>query len=244
MGMEDLKEALEDLVEDIRDRDEDEGEDEGENEAKKKSLLAILLSWGKVGKIILAIIALLVVIAVLCIVIFAPSGKTTYSAVSSLKEVFEISEFSTAEYTYNSIVRVKIDPEKPEDEKNIKYYVQYNGTVWAGFDFKKVEVIEKDNTITVVVPRVEIQRVTVDPVLEYIFTKEKYNTETTYVEATAACNEHLKEAAAKNVTFNKMVIEGAVDTVKALTKPFESALEEGQTLQVVYADDYVPEVEE
>lgn len=181
---------------------------------------------------------LLLIIAIVCIVIFAPSGETSFSAETSLKEVFESSELSTSEYTYNSIAKVKIDSKKSAKEDNIKYYASYKGTVKSGFDFKKIDVVEKGNEIIVIIPKIEIQSVDINENLDYIFTKQKYNTEKTYQEAYKACYKDLESKAKSNKTLQKKAIENAIETVTALTKPIQKQLENEKTIKVVYIDDY------
>lgn len=210
---------------------------------KKKSLVETLKNCGKKTKIALvAALSVLIAVAV-CVIIFAPSGKTTFSVKTSLKEVLESSELSTSEYTYNSIVKVKIDSKKPADEDNIKYHVAYKGTVKSGFDFKAIDIVETDKTITVIIPKIEIKNVNVNTDLEYIFTKQKYDTESTYGEAYNACCKDLENKAKNNKTLKQTAIDSAISTVTAITKPFEKQLENEKTIQVVYIDDYASEEE-
>lgn len=208
---------------------------------EKKDIVDPSKKKGK--KIKIAVFAAMGILALVitCIIVFAPSGKTTISVKTSLKEVLESSELSTSEYTYNSIAKVPIDSSKPTKEDNIKYQVAYNGTVKAGFDFKKIDIVEDDNSITVIIPKIEIQSVDVDTDLEYIFTKQKYDTENTYQEAYNACNKDLEEKAKTNKTLFSTAVDGAIDTLSAITKPFEKHLEDGKTIKIVYIDNYVSE---
>ena len=173
-----------------------------------------------------------VLVAVLCVVIllviFSGSGDVSISVETSLKEMITASQLRTAEYTYNSIADIK-------DGDTIKYHVSYKGTVSAGFDFEEVEVIRDGSTIRVIVPDVEILEVIVDPELDYIFIKEKYDTEKTYAEATSACKQDLLEKAQSNETLLKTARESAKDTLNALMKPFESQLKEGETFEIVFS---------
>ncbi len=184
--------------------------------------------------VIIAIIAVLVVVIGLGVV-FGPSGKTTFSVETALKEVLADSELLTAEYTYNSIARIKTK------ENEIKYQIAYKGEVKSGFDFEKIKVEEKENKYIIIIPKIEIKTTTVDPDLEYIFTKQKYDTENTYQEAFNACEKDLKRKAQENESLQNTAIESAVETVKAFAKPFEKNLEEGKTIEVVYVDDYSKE---
>jgi hypothetical protein len=168
-----------------------------------------------------------ILVAVLILVVSSGSGDVTISVETSLKEIITSSQLRTAEYTYNSIAEIK-------DGDTTKYHVAYKGTVSAGFDFEKVEIVHDGSVIRIVVPDVDILEVVVDPELEYIFIKKKYDTETTYAEATAACKQDLREKAETNETLLKTARESAKDTLMALIKPFESQLNEGESFEIVF----------
>ena len=78
-------------------------------------------------------------------------------------------------------------------------------------------------------------QITVDPDLDYIFIKKKYDTETTFAEATEACKEDLLEKAEENETLLNTARESAIDTLMALIKPFEKQLAEGESFEIVFA---------
>jgi predicted RND superfamily exporter protein len=168
-----------------------------------------------------------ILIVVVLLIVFSGSGDVTISVETSLKEMITSSQLRTAEYTYNSIAEVK-------DGDNTKYYVSYNGTVSAGFDFEKVQIVRDGKVIQIIVPDVQILEVIVDPELDYIFIKDKYDTEQTYAEATEACKEDLWVKAQTNETLLKTARESAEDTLEALIKPFESQLSEGESFEIVF----------
>lgn len=171
---------------------------------------------------------------VLCFVLgiaLSKEGKVTTIAESSLKETIELGELSTIEYTYNSTLTV-YDNDKNKTEK---YHVAYNGSVKAGFDFKQIKV--KNHTerkkIIITIPEIIITSVNVNPnSLDYIFLKDKYNEENTYQEAYKKCKADLKKKADKNSSLKKLARENAIETVKALLKPYEEQLEEGYSIEV------------
>ncbi len=210
---------------------------------EKKSLLEILGNCSKKVKATIYAALVIIVLVVICIVVFSPFGKTTISVETSLKEILESSDMSASKYTYNSIVKVPIDSTKPLEDDNIRYQVAYKGTVKSGFDFNKIDVVEKDDSIIVIIPKIEIQSVEVDTDLEYIFTKEKYDTENTYSEAFDICCKDLEDKAKVNKTLYNTAIKSSIETVTAITKPFEKQLEDGKTIQIVYIENYVPEAE-
>lgn len=165
---------------------------------------------------------------IILIAVFYGSGSISISVETSLRDIIAISQLHTAEYTYNSIAVV-------QDGNKIKYHVAYKGTVSAGFDFENVKVVRDGKTLKVIVPDVEIMEVIVDPELDYIFVKKKYDTEETYAEATAACKKDLRAKAEGNETLLKTARESAEATLNALIKPFESRLETGETVEIIFS---------
>ena len=186
--------------------------------AKKSSQTA---KWVLIGGIVA------IVIVVLLFVIFSGSGKTTISVETSLKEVIEVSQLNTAAYTYNSIVEVK-------DGDKTKYYVAYEGTVRTGVNFADVEIRRNGEAIQIVIPDVEISDAVEVDNMEYIFVKKKYDTETTFAEASKACKEDLRQKASANVTLRETARKSAEDTLMALVKPFEAQLNEGEFFEIVF----------
>jgi hypothetical protein len=172
-----------------------------------------------------AIVAILA--AVVLYLAFFASGKASFDYETTLKDVITASQLRTAEYTYNSIAEVK-------DGDTTKYYVAYQGTVYAGFDFEKVKIQKEENCIQIIVPDVQIQEVTVDADMDYIFTKDRYDTEQTYAEAAAVCKMDLREKAEQNEKLLKTARESAENTLKALIKPFESQLAEGEHFEIIF----------
>lgn len=192
-------------------------DNEEKNAKKINPLVKYLIIVG--AAVLLLIIALLV--------IFSGSGKVNIDIETSLKEVILASNFNTATYKYNSIVEVK-------DGEKTKYYVAYKGTVTAGFNFENVSIVREGNTIKIVVPDITIQSVTIDTDMEYIFVKEKYNKETTYAEAYAACEQDLTKKANENQTLLRTARQGAENVLLGLVKPFESQLADGETFEIVF----------
>lgn len=192
-----------------------------------KKLLECIEKLSKSTKRLIFSAILAIVLAVVLLIVFSGKSDPKISIETSLKEIITSSQLRTAEYTYNSIVEVK-------DGDKTKYYVSYKGTVSAGFDFENVEIVQEETKIYIVVPEIKILEVLVDPDLDYIFVKKKYDTETTYAEATEACKADLRAKAEVNETLKKTAEESAMDTLLALVKPFESQLEEGESFEVVF----------
>ena len=196
-----------------------------------KNLLESIKNMGKSTRYLIIAGVATLLIAILVFALFSPSGDTTFSAETSLKEVLEISDLSTAEYTYNSIVEVK------NDKDDTKYHVAYKGTVKVGINFENIQFDETEENITIIIPSVEIQDVSVNTDFDYIFTKDKYNNETIYAEAYNKCIEDLTKKAKNNETLLSTARDSAKDTVEALLRPFKSQLTDGQKFVVVFANE-------
>lgn len=136
---------------------------------------------------------------------------------SELLEVIKESELYTAEYPCNRYTEVF-------DEKgNRKYYVAYEGTVKAGFDVNDVTVKlnEDDLTIVIQLPEITVKSVKVDVgSLDFIFEKEKYDTETVSSEAYSKAVEDLTDKASKDEDILKTATENAKNVEKALVEPW------------------------
>ena len=151
---------------------------------------------------------------------FVEKKETTYSSMIVLEKVQSINELSTIDYMYNAIASVP-----DEDKKNDKYYIKYKGEVTAGIDLEKMTeksiIIDDENkTLTVLLPEVEIQDVEVNPEsLEFIFTKEKYDTEGIFDEAYNACKNNLKEQIKNDMELHEMARGNAETAVMALLSP-------------------------
>lgn len=151
-------------------------------------------------------------------VIIGTEGKVTTITKTSLQEIFEISELSTASYTYNAIATLYA-----EGETAVKYHVAYNGTVAAGIDFSKIDIKIDENTkkITVELPACEILETTVDfGSMEYIFIDKKSESETVSQEAYHACKADLEMRAAKDGRLITMAEKNAASAIEALVSPW------------------------
>ncbi len=154
--------------------------------------------------------------------IIGDEGKVTTISESSLKEILEISQMSTAEYTYNSIVQ------KFTEDNELAYSVCYNGIIKAGVDFSeiKLNIDNESRTINVTVPDAKITSVTVEAgKLEYIFADDKYNTETVSSEAYALAVNDLEQKASESQKILNPAKENAISTVKALLNPWSKEID-------------------
>lgn len=156
--------------------------------------------------------------------IWGEEGKVTTITETDIREVLEISELQTAEYIYNSIVTVYL-----EDSDKVKYYVAYNGTVHAGIDFSKIQISVNNNTkeVHIIIPEVYIQDTIVETEsLDFIFTKDKYDTASTHKEAYSICDKDLREKAESDKELLENAEKNVRNIVEGLLKPWIEELNE------------------
>lgn len=182
--------------------------------------------------IVVAILAIIVVI-IFCMktVVFRDKdGQVTTISESSLERIIEIGELSTVDYTYNAIAKVY-----DEEGTTVKYYVAYEGIVTAGIDFEKINinVDEEQKKVRIIIPDVEIHNVNVDMgTMEYIFTKNKYETETISQEAYKICKQDLQSRVKEERDLYGMAKENAIASVRALFLPWIEQMDKGYTVEV------------
>ena len=138
---------------------------------------------------------------------------------TNIRKVFDISGLQTADYIYNSVVRVYDD----KDDSKIKYYVSYEGTIKVGINFNdiKIEIDDDNKKIIFTIPKVEIQDTIVEAgTLDFIFEKEKYDTDETYNEAYQKCQNDLDQKAKSETDLLKTAQDNTEQVIKALTTPW------------------------
>lgn len=148
-------------------------------------------------------------------------GKVTTLTEINLQDIFEISELSTASYTYNAIASIYA-----EDEASVKYHVAYNGTVVAGIDFSDIKIATDDveKRVTIDLPECKIIETSVDyGTMEYIFIDKKAENETVSQEAYHACQKDLEKRAAADSHLLIMAKQNTESVVEALMSPWVKA---------------------
>lgn len=197
-------------------------EDQAKEETKKKKsckFKTIIKGFKTSTKIIISL-SLVIVVLVGGWMLMNTGEEGTLSTISksSLEKIIEINELSTVEYTYNATVT-----KTKEDSSDIMYHVAYEGTVTAGIDFHEItfDIDEDKKVITITIPEIEIHDVSVNMgTMEYIFTKDKYETETISHEAYKLCKADLKKRVEDEDLLKKTAKENAVSSVEALFKPW------------------------
>ena len=178
------------------------------------------------------VIVIVMIIAAIIVIKMKNSdaGKSTTVTKSSLEKVLEISDLSTLDYNYNSIVDVKDE----EGEKE-KYHVAYEGTVTVGVDMSKVQISVDENIkkITIKVPDPVVQNVNIDMgTLQFIFEKDKYETESVTIEAYNACVADLENKAKQEDSLMTIAKENAINGINALISPWIEQVEGKYTVEV------------
>lgn len=179
---------------------------------------------------ILGVIIIGAAVVILPKVLKPDGGKVTTITESTLEKVLEISDLSTLDYTYNSITNVM-----DEDGETVKYHVAYEGVVTAGIDFEQVDISvdEVMKKIVVTIPETEIQNIDINmSTMEFMFEKNKYETETVSQEAYKACCEDLERKATEESELLSMAKDNAVDAVTALIIPWVEQIDEEYTVEV------------
>ena len=198
-------------------------EKEEKEKRKKKSLLPYFIC--------VAIVAVAVI--VVCIMIESRKdrgGEVITISEATLKQVLNISELSTAEYTYNAVAEGY-----DESGETLRYHVAYEGTIKAGIkDFEKVRptVDEENKKIVIIIPDVEILECDVDPgTLAYIFTDDKFDTKEVPTEAYPLCIEDLQKEALEEPEILEKAEENTKSAVQGLVDPFVKQIDDSYTIE-------------
>lgn len=181
--------------------------------------------------LLLVIAAVLYLLANLSGIIPQKEGQVTTISKASLEEIFEISELSTVDYIYNAIAKAY-----EEDGNTIRYYVAYEGKVTAGIDFEKIsidKIDEENKRIEITLPDVEVHDMIVDAgTLEYIFTKDRYETETISQEAYKLCLEDMEKRISEETALYEMARENSVAAIEGLIEPWVREIDDEYTVVV------------
>lgn len=209
--------------------------DENKIETKtvsKGKVLNIIKGLSKKAKIITAIVIVFILgISAFIMISQNKEGQLTTISKSSLQKIIEINELSTVDYTYNATATKYVE----DNAEEVKYYVAYEGTVTAGIDFHEIgiDVNEDEKIVTITIPEVEIHGVRVDMgTMEYIFVKDKFETETISQEAYKLCKDDLKKRIEKEELLYNTAKENAISSVEALFKPWIETIDKEYKVEI------------
>lgn len=118
---------------------------------KKKVLLVTPILLG------VSLVLLLIIVRVFG---FFDKGEEKIITSSTLTEIIDISELSTAQFTYNGIAEIY----KDEKQEKVKCYIRYDAKVKAGINMKEVkfEIDNENKTVKPILPEIKITAKLVD----------------------------------------------------------------------------------
>ena len=181
---------------------------------------------------VIAAVAVILLIGVPAVSnMMTPEPEPEIDVLSTLEKIVEVSDLSTAKFTYQGYVAVP-------DQDNLKktaYYVCYNAQVYAGIDFSKItfEKDDEEKTVTVKIPEVEITDIIVDTAsFDYMFVSKKANDISNLAPVVlTACEEDIKQECTSESALLDSAKQNAVNAVKALTEPIVEQALDGYTLK-------------
>lgn len=140
---------------------------------------------------------------------------------SSLDVVVEIGDLITVEYPYSAIV----SSFEEDNKKEVKYYIAYDGVVYASFDGKKLqqEINNDDKKLIITLPEIELRPVINEKTIQYIFENEKYHTETISDEILKLCKNDLLDRAKKDTDILEIARQNAISVIEEQTEPLVKA---------------------
>lgn len=193
-----------------------------------KKVLSVMTK--KSTRLILLLMAILLLIIIVVLAIPSKDSEFTTISKSSLEKIVDIEDLQTLDYTYNAVAKIKTD-----NGKDYKYYVAYEGKVVAGVNFSEIDIIvyEEQKKVTVTLPEATIQSYEVNAgTMDYIFVKDKYETETVSAEAYNKCLEDLKIRVESEDTMLKLAKDNAISTIKALVEPWIAQIDNEYIIEV------------
>ena len=172
-------------------------------------------------KIRISILAILLVILAFIILkrssVFKKSEPNIITS-SILEDAVNISNLSTAQFTYNGIAEIYED----EDQKEVKCHILYNAKVKAGIDMKDVtfDIDKEKKTIKPTLPEINITSNTVDEKsLSYIPDHTKIDLK----EALIACQDDALSEAQKSSQLIASAENNLKSIIEALLLPIANA---------------------
>lgn len=145
-------------------------------------------------------------------------GDTTIITKSTLIDMVDIAELSTAEFTYNGIAEIP----KSENFDKIKCRVRYNAKVKASVNMKDIDfVIDDDNkTIKPILPKIKLEAI-LDDKVGFSFIPEDSSVD--LQEVIDACKRDVTNEAEQTSAIYDSAEENLRDVIQALTYPIISS---------------------
>lgn len=183
--------------------------------------------------IIIAVMLVALALGIWCGIKLTTPAKSDAEVitVSTLSKILNSSDLSAYRVHYNGVAVAA--NEKSADK--VDYYVSYQATVEAGFDFSQadIQVDSAAKTVVITLPEVTITHTEVDPsTLDYIFVNKKAETPTVSEQAIKLCEADVTRETADLDGLLKPARENARNTVLALTRPLISQRNPDYTLVI------------
>lgn len=175
------------------------------------------------NKVIKAIIAVGILAVIGAGVMFGPKligalgiggSKMANISTSQLEKAIEISDLSTAEFTYNGVAQIY----KDEEKKHVKCNIVYDSKVKVGVDMSKLkfEIDPENKTVKPIIPELEIRKPVIDTKTIDFLPKDVNEDLKNII---AACENDALEEAEKTPELKKAAQENVQTTIEALLCP-------------------------
>ena len=182
----------------------------GEIKVKKIDIKKIFLF-----KNVFKIIAIIIVIVAIIFFISLKKGKETIISSATLTDMVDISELSTAQFTYNGIAEVYENKEK----NKVKCYIKYNSIVKANINMEEInfEINRNNKTVKPILPEIKLTPKIITGENSLSFIPE--DTKLELKEVLLVCEEDAKNEALNSPGLLKYAEENLKDTLEALLLP-------------------------
>lgn len=165
--------------------------------------------------------------------IFLKSSSYTVTSAMMLDKILAISDLSTVDTTYTSMVRVA----DPLNDNDTLYYVSYEAIISAGIDFNDItlDLDHQTNTVSIYLPESKVIGTNIDIAsLDYLFIKDDTNNDKNILsQSFLLCKNDVENGSLKIDTINEIAYDNAVSVIKALTLPFMQTLGSNYSLEFV-----------
>lgn len=188
-----------------------------------KNIMKKFNKLSKKTKIITITILIITILIGTTIIFWGEEGNSTYDSTNTIKKITETETINTTEYIYNAVTQ------KETEGGKIKYYVAYEGTVKAGFEFDemKINTNKKSKTVTITIPKIKVTETKINEKnLKFIFTKAKYDDKKVLEEAIELCKKDLETRAKETDLLFKTAQNNASSGIKAFLQPWINTLPE------------------
>lgn len=193
-------------------------------EEKNKMILKLANKQKWLKAIIIAIPAIMVILGILTLATFFNDVEEVTITESTLKEIAPTSQLSTVEFIYKGTAT-----KYKNNGRTAKYHVSYEGKVKAGFDFEKVkfDINEVKKVITITIPEITLTTTikTDSDSFDFMFMKDKYETDDVFQEALTLCTKDLKEKAQKDTLIKEKAKENAILAMEGFYKSWIESID-------------------